>query len=181
MDIESLRKVVADGMAIAVDGQLVRLLLPQRYPMMMLDRVEAYFPKEKRIIGIKNLSRNEPFLQGHFPEYPIFPGVLIIESLVQTSGCLVNFEHLLEQGTSPERLLEALRTYSSPKMFLAESKIKHTKPIFPGEQILLESQISLKRGDICTFQVCAWVRGEEATKGTLSMALSLSNGAARAG
>lgn len=174
MDIESLRNSVAGGVAIAVDGQVVRSLLPQRFPMMMLDRVEAYFPKEKRIIGIKNLSRNEPFLQGHFPEYPIFPGVLIIESLAQTSGCLMNFEQLMEQGTAPEGLEEALRTYPSPKIFLAESKIKHTKPIFPGEQILLESQISLKRGDICTFRVCAWVRNEEATKGTLTMALTLS-------
>jgi 3-hydroxyacyl-[acyl-carrier-protein] dehydratase len=181
MDIETLRKAVADGVAIALDGQVVRLLLPQRYPIMMVDRVVAYFPGEKRMIGLKNLSRNEPFLQGHFPEYPIFPGVLITESVVQTSGCLMNCDYVLEQGTPPERLEEALRTYASPKMFLAESKIKHIKPIFPGEQILLESQITLRRANMCTFRVCAWIQGEEATKGQVTMALPSSAGSLRLG
>jgi len=158
------------GLTLSFDGQVIRTLLPQRYPIMLVDRVRAYYPKERRLIGLKLLSRNEPFLQGHFPGFPIFPGVLIIESLAQTCGCLMTFDYLLEQGTPPEKLTEALGQFVAPKSFLAESKMKHTKPVYPGDQMDLECQIILKREGMYTFKTTAWCGGEEASKGQLTLA-----------
>jgi 3-hydroxyacyl-[acyl-carrier-protein] dehydratase len=158
------------GPCLAFDGRVIRMLLPQRYPIMMLDLVRSYWPQEKRLIGLKLVSRNEPYLQGHFPGFPIFPGVLIIESLAQTCGCLMNFDYLIEQGTAVDKLAEALATFVAPKSFLAESKMKHTKPVYPGHQMELECQILLKREGMYTFKTIAWCDGEEASKGQLTLA-----------
>lgn len=163
-------EAVGKGLRLSFDGQAIRKLLPQRYPIMLVDRVPAYYPQERRLIGLKLLSRNEPFLQGHFPGFPIFPGVLIIEALAQTCGCLMTFDYLLEQGTPPEKLAEALEKFVAPKSFLAESKMKHTKPVYPGHQMELECQIILKREGMYTFKTTAWCDGEEASKGQLTLA-----------
>jgi 3-hydroxyacyl-[acyl-carrier-protein] dehydratase len=168
--MENERQLSKGSPVLSFDFRTVRRLLPQRYPFMLLDRVLAYHPQERRLVGLKLVSRNEPFLQGHFPEYPILPGVLIIEALAQTSGCLMNFDYLIEQGTPVEKLADALRTFVSPKSFLAESKIKHTRPVFPGEQMELETKIVLGRDGMYTFKTCAWVGGEEASKGQLMLA-----------
>jgi 3-hydroxyacyl-[acyl-carrier-protein] dehydratase len=163
-------KFPGKGPCLTFDGQVIRMLLPQRYPITMLDRVVAYYPEEKRLIGLKLVSRNEPFLQGHFPGFPILPGVLIIEALAQTSGCLMNFDFLLEQGVAQDKLAAALETFVAPNSFLAESKMKHTKPVYPGNQMELETQIALKREGMYTFKTTAWVNGEEASKGQLTLA-----------
>jgi len=160
------------GPQLSFDGQAIRRILPQRYPIMLVDRVRAYYPQERRLIGLKLLSRNEPWLQGHFPGFPIFPGVLIIESLAQTCGCLMSFDYLLEHGTPVEKLAEALNEFVAPKSFLAESKMKHTKPVYPGQQMELECQIILKREGMYTFRTTAWCEGEEASKGQLTLARS---------
>jgi 3-hydroxyacyl-[acyl-carrier-protein] dehydratase len=136
--------------------------LPHRYPFMLLDMVQEYDPERQRAIGVKNVSQNDPFLQGHFPEHPIFPGVLIIEALAQASGMLMILEHLRAQGHvqgPPVR-----------NIILAESKIKHMKPVYPGDQMLLETQIVLNRTDLCSFKVAATVQGEEVSKGQLTLA-----------
>jgi 3-hydroxyacyl-[acyl-carrier-protein] dehydratase len=99
-------------------------ILPHRYPFLLVDRVLAYEPG-KRIVGMKNISINEPFFQGHFPGRPIMPGVLIIEALAQTGGILA----LL---STPEHL-------GSPSVYLLGiDKVRFRKPVVPGDQLVLE-------------------------------------------
>jgi 3-hydroxyacyl-[acyl-carrier-protein] dehydratase len=158
------------GPCLTFDGQIVAALLPQRYPIMMLDRILAYYPQERRMIGLKLVSRNEVFLQGHFPGFPILPGVLIIESLAQASAFLLFADVAIGQGTPPEKLVESVLAFPNRLAFLAESKMKHTRPVYPGNQMELESQIVLAREGMYTFKTTAWVNGEEASKGQLVMA-----------
>jgi 3-hydroxyacyl-[acyl-carrier-protein] dehydratase len=138
---------------------------------MLLDMVQEYDPEGQRVIGVKNVSQNDPFLQGHFPEHPIFPGVLIIEALAQASGMLMILEQLRAQGITLAELVEG-RAKGPPvkNIILAESKIKHMKPVYPGEQMLLETQVILSRTELCTFKVAATVKGEEVSKGQLTLA-----------
>src|SRR4051812_38218185 len=91
---------------ITLDGPTTWTFLPHRYPFMLLDMVRMYHPAERRLTGVKNVSQNDPFLQGHFPEHPIFPGVLNIEALAQASGMLFCLEHVLANGISPAQIAE---------------------------------------------------------------------------
>src|SRR5260221_11162834 len=70
-----------------MDIQAIREILPHRYPMLLVDRIEEL--EEERIVGIKNVTVNEPFFDGHFPDYPVMPGVLIVEAMAQVAGVLV--------------------------------------------------------------------------------------------
>ena len=75
----------------------IRNIIPHRYPFLLVDKIIELEPG-KRAIGIKNVTANEPFFQGHFPEYPIMPGVLIVEALAQTAGIAANAEAALAAG-----------------------------------------------------------------------------------
>src|SRR6476469_3226563 len=70
-----------------MDIQAIREILPHRYPMLLVDRIEEL--EADRIVGIKNVTVNEPFFNGHFPDYPVMPGVLIVEAMAQVAGVLV--------------------------------------------------------------------------------------------
>src|SRR5262245_64761495 len=70
-----------------LDGHEIRRILPHRYPMLLVDRIVEL--EAERIVGIKNVTANEPFFSGHFPDFPVMPGVLIVEALAQTAGVLV--------------------------------------------------------------------------------------------
>ena len=104
--------------------QDIQKFLPHRYPFLLVDRILEC--DEKHIIGIKNVTVNEPFFQGHFPGIPIMPGVLIIEAMAQTSGILF------------------LSTFKDEKKRLAYfagiDKAKFRKPVVPGDQLRLELQ-----------------------------------------
>jgi len=102
----------------------IQRILPHRYPFLLVDRILS-MEKEKRIVGVKNVSINEPFFQGHFPGKPIMPGVLIIEALAQVGGILA----LL---STPEHL-------GNPSVFLlGVDKVRFRKPVIPGDQLILE-------------------------------------------
>ena len=73
---------------IAIDVQRIKELIPHRYPFLLVDAIKSLVPNES-VVGLKNVSINEPFFQGHFPERPVMPGVLIVEAMAQTAGCLV--------------------------------------------------------------------------------------------
>ncbi len=103
--------------------EIVRIL-PHRYPFLMVDRILS-LELGKRIVGVKNITINEPFFQGHFPGRPIMPGVLIIEALAQVGGILA----LL---STPEHL-------GSPSIYLMGlDKVRFRKPVVPGDQLILE-------------------------------------------
>jgi 3-hydroxyacyl-[acyl-carrier-protein] dehydratase len=109
-----------------LNGEEIKRILPHRYPFLLVDRIISLEPG-KRIVGLKNITINEPFFQGHFPGRPIMPGVLIVEALAQVGGILA----LL---STPEQL-------GNPAIFLLGlDKVRFRKPVVPGDQLVLELQ-----------------------------------------
>jgi len=109
------------------DIQEILKRIPHRYPFIMVDRVVSYTPS-KHIVGIKNVSINEPYFQGHFPDRPIMPGVLIIESLAQT-GAIMAYDELIR--LQPDKFL-----YLS-----SMNKVRFRKPVVPGDQLVLDLNV----------------------------------------
>jgi 3-hydroxyacyl-[acyl-carrier-protein] dehydratase len=110
--------------------EIVRIL-PHRYPFLLVDRILS-LELGKRIVGMKNITINEPFFQGHFPGRPIMPGVLIIEALAQVGGILA--------------LLSFPEYLGNPSIFLMGlDKVRFRKPVVPGDQLILELE-SLRSG-----------------------------------
>lgn len=105
--------------------------LPHRYPFLLVDRIIAMEPSVS-ITGIKNVTINEPFFQGHFPGQPIMPGVLIIEAMAQVGGVL------------------AFSASSDAKsvFFMSIEKAKFRKPVVPGDQLIMELRVLQKRGNV---------------------------------
>jgi 3-hydroxyacyl-[acyl-carrier-protein] dehydratase len=120
----------------------IQKLLPHRYPFLMVDRV-IEIDLGKRIAGIKNLSINEEFFQGHFPGNPIMPGVLIVEALAQVAAILA-----LKSG-APE---------GQPIYFMSIEKAKFRRPVVPGDQLRLEVSILQSRGNVWKFSGNAVVK-----------------------
>jgi 3-hydroxyacyl-[acyl-carrier-protein] dehydratase len=111
--------------------QEIQGILPHRYPFLLVDRIIA-LEIGKRIVGLKNISINEPFFQGHFPGRPIVPGVLIIESLAQVGGILA--------------LLSTPENMGNPSIYLMGlDKVRFRQPVIPGDQLRLEVE-SLRSG-----------------------------------
>ncbi len=115
-------------------------ILPHRYPFLIVDRVVDLIPEESAV-GIKNVTVNEPFFQGHFPDNPVMPGVLIIEAMAQVSGILA-----FKSG------MEGNAVY-----FMSIEKAKFRKPVLPGDQLRLEVKMIHRRGNVVKFSGIAFV------------------------
>ena len=102
-------------------------ILPHRYPFLMVDRITELELGE-RVVGIKNVTNNEPFFQGHFPGNPVMPGVLIIEAMAQIGGILAR---LSVEGAMDKRSGESI-------FFMSIDKVKFRRPVVPGDQIVFE-------------------------------------------
>src|SRR6476646_6715432 len=112
-----------------MDIQEIREILPHRYPMLLVDRIEEL--ETDRIVGIKNVTVNEPFFNGHFPDYPVMPGVLIVEAMAQVAGVLV---------------LSQIPDRKSKLVLLAGvNEAKFRKPVRPGDQLRMEMKILRSR------------------------------------
>jgi UDP-3-O-[3-hydroxymyristoyl] N-acetylglucosamine deacetylase / 3-hydroxyacyl-[acyl-carrier-protein] dehydratase len=120
-------------------------VLPHRYPFLLVDRVLEIDPG-KRIVGIKNVTINEPFFQGHFPGHPIMPGVLIIEAMAQVGGML-----LMGAVPDPEKKVV---------YFTSLNNVKWRRPVKPGDQLRFELDLLQVRGMMCKMQGVAKVDGE---------------------
>jgi UDP-3-O-[3-hydroxymyristoyl] N-acetylglucosamine deacetylase/3-hydroxyacyl-[acyl-carrier-protein] dehydratase len=120
-------------------------VLPHRYPFLLVDRILELEPR-KRIVGLKNVTINEPFFQGHFPGHPIMPGVLIIEAMAQVGGVL-----LLGLMDDPE---------SKVVYFMSLDNVKFRRPVKPGDQIRFELEVAQLRGSVCKMRGVARVDGE---------------------
>ncbi len=119
-----------------LDIMEIQKMLPHRYPFLFVDRVLEVEPG-KRIVGIKNVSMDEPFFQGHFPSRPIMPGVLIVEAMAQVSGVLV----YKTSGTDDKVVY-----------FMSVEKAKFRKPVVPGDQLRLEVEALQSRGKVWKFK-----------------------------
>ena len=120
-------------------------VLPHRYPFLLVDRI-LEIEEKKRIVGLKNVTINEPFFQGHFPGHPIMPGVLIIEAMAQVGGML-----LMGSFEEPE---------SKVVYFMSLDNVKFRRPVKPGDQIRFEIEIVQIRGAVCKMRGVGKVEGE---------------------
>jgi UDP-3-O-[3-hydroxymyristoyl] N-acetylglucosamine deacetylase/3-hydroxyacyl-[acyl-carrier-protein] dehydratase len=140
--IDRGRQRVAQGFTI----DEIMKVLPHRYPFLLVDRI-IEVEDTKRIVGIKNVTINEPFFQGHFPGHPIMPGVLIVEAMAQTGGML-----LMEMVGEP---YDRKVVY-----FMSLDNVKFRRPVRPGDQLRLELEMVQMRGAVCKMHGVARVEGE---------------------
>ena len=135
-----------------LDSVAIQKILPHRYPFLLVDKILEIEPR-KRIVGIKNVSINEYFFQGHFPGRPVMPGVLIVEAMAQAGGVLL-FEEV------PDRENKLL-------YFAAIDDARFRRPVVPGDQLRLEVSVLAWRLTVCKLEGKATVNGELAAEATL--------------
>ena len=133
-------------MSITLDILQIQAFLPHRYPFLLVDKVIECEPGI-RLLGVKNVTYNEPFFQGHFPQKPIMPGVLILEALAQATG-------LLDSETAGDEL-EGMIYY-----LVGIDKAKFKRPVVPGDQLMLEAKFVKSKRNIWAFECRAEVDGE---------------------
>jgi 3-hydroxyacyl-[acyl-carrier-protein] dehydratase len=138
-----------------LDSAEIQRLIPHRYPFLLIDRVVELEPG-KRIVGLKNVSGNEPYFQGHFPGHPIMPGVLIVEALAQAGTVL---------------LLSEPEERGNLGLFAAINNFRFRRQVVPGDQLRLEVEFVLRRGSIGKGQARASVDGQTAAEGELTFAV----------
>jgi UDP-3-O-[3-hydroxymyristoyl] N-acetylglucosamine deacetylase/3-hydroxyacyl-[acyl-carrier-protein] dehydratase len=131
----------------AMDIGRIMDVLPHRYPFLLVDRI-VEVEGDKRIVGIKNVTINEPFFQGHFPGHPIMPGVLIIEAMAQVGGMLL-LTHF-----------EAQNVEDKVVYFMSLDNVKFRRPVLPGDQIRFELEMIAFRGKTCRMKGVGFVDGQ---------------------
>jgi 3-hydroxyacyl-[acyl-carrier-protein] dehydratase len=139
-----------------LDSVGIQKYLPHRAPFLMVDAI-LEIERLKRIVGLKSVSINENYFQGHFPGKPIMPGVLIIEGMAQTGGLLL----LLEIPDRDKKLL----------YFAAVDEARFRRPVVPGDQLRMEVTVLKWRGTFCKLQGVATVNGEVVAEATLKCML----------
>lgn len=136
-------------------GELMKIL-PHRYPMLLIDRV-VEMVRAKRIVAIKNVTINEPFFTGHFPDYPIMPGVMIVEAMAQAGAALLFTEVRERDG----KLL----------VFTGIERARFRRPVTPGDQLRIEVDVLAYRGNAGRLQGKAYVEGKLACEAVVTCRL----------
>jgi len=145
------RKFLANSLN-TIEIQEILELLPHRYPFLLVDRVTDYVLGES-VKAYKNITINEPCFMGHFPEQPIFPGVLILEAMAQAAGVL-----LLRRASSESKVA----------FFMSADKVKFRKPVVPGDQLIIKAELIKVRGDkLATAAVSCSVADKEVSSANL--------------
>ena len=140
---------------IAIDINKIMKLLPHRYPFLLVDRVLEFTPRQS-ITAIKNVTINEPFFQGHFPDFPVMPGVLIIEALAQTAALLTFTEEKADDAVY---------------YFAGIDGARFKKPVLPGDQLVMVATYHREKAGIYKFHVKATVDGELAAEADITCAV----------
>ncbi len=130
---------------VTLDIQAIQKVLPHRYPFLFVDRVVELTPG-KRVVGIKNVTANEPFFAGHFPGRPVMPGVLIVEAMAQTGGLMMMDAASGEANATP--------------FFVSIEKARFRKPVTPGDQLRMEVELVQRRRNVCRLAGKAYVDGQ---------------------
>jgi len=147
---------LASGVKTSLDIQEIQAILPHRYPFLLIDRITEIKRKE-RIVALKNVTINEPFFQGHFPNYPIMPGVLVVEAMAQTGAVLLLTEVEDRQG----KLM----------VFTGIERARFRRPVVPGDQIRIEVSVLAFRRYACKISCEALVEGKLACEAVLTCQL----------
>jgi 3-hydroxyacyl-[acyl-carrier-protein] dehydratase len=138
-----------------LDIQQIRDILPHRYPMLLVDSILEL--EEERIVGIKNVTVNEPFFVGHFPEFPVMPGVLVVEAMAQVAGVLV-----LKQVPDRKNKLVLL---------VSIEQAKFRRPVRPGDQLRIEMKVTKRKASIAKMHGQATVDGRVVAEAELMCVL----------
>ena len=138
------------------DIQEIMNLLPHRYPFLLIDRVVEFEPA-KRLVAIKNVTFNEPFFQGHFPGYPIMPGVLVVEAMAQAGAIIMMFN-------IPDRETKLA-------VFTGIERAKFRRPVSPGDQLRIEVDVLQFKSRLGRMEAKAFVDGKLACQATLTCSI----------
>ncbi len=153
MTIETVNAATLTKGKTTLDINEIQRILPHRYPFLLIDRVIDLVRKE-RVVAIKNVTANEPFLAGHFPGFPIMPGVLIVEAMAQAGGALL----LTEVSDSGDKLM----------VFAGIERARFRRPVLPGDQLRIEVQVLAWRQNAARMQGKAYVGDKLAAEAILS-------------
>src|ERR1035438_1603193 len=135
------------------DIQEILCLLPHRYPFLLIDRIVEFEPA-KRLVAIKNVTINEPFFQGHFPGYPIMPGVLVVEAMAQAGAIIM----LAELQDRDKKLV----------VFTGIERAKFRRPVTPGDQLRIEVDVLSMKTRVGRIEGKAYIEGKLACQATLT-------------
>jgi beta-hydroxyacyl-ACP dehydratase FabZ len=139
-----------------LDINEIKKIIPHRYPFLLVDKI-IECDDDSRIVGIKSVTINEPFFQGHFPEFPVMPGVLIVEAMAQVA-CILAMRVLKKEG-------------SSSVFFTGIDGVKFRKPVVPGDVLRLELTKTKQRGELFRFDGKALVDEKVVTQGSIQAVL----------
>lgn len=139
-----------------LDNLAIRDILPHRYPFLMVDKIIEL--EEDRIVGVKNVTCNEPFFQGHFPDFPVMPGVMIIEAMAQVAGVLV-------LSGIPDRASKLV-------LFASIDEAKFRRPVLPGDVLRIEMKMLKKKASVVKAQGVATVDGAVVAEATVMCKLA---------
>ena len=139
-----------------LDINEIKKIIPHRYPFLLVDKI-IECDDDSQIVGIKSVTMNEPFFQGHFPEFPVMPGVLIVEAMAQVA-CILAMRVLKKEG-------------HSSVFFTGIDGVKFRKPVVPGDVLRLELIKTKQRGELFRFDGKALVEEQVVTQGSLQAVL----------
>ncbi|HHU86627.1 MAG: 3-hydroxyacyl-ACP dehydratase FabZ [Pelotomaculaceae bacterium] len=138
-----------------LDNNQIREIIPHRYPFLLVDRIISV-EDGRKAVGLKNVSANEPFFQGHFPDYPVMPGVLIIEAMAQVGAVAI---------------LKMPEFAGKIAFFAGIDKARFRRQVFPGDQLRIEVEVMKLRGSVGKSSCTAYVGDEVAAEAQLMFAI----------